>query len=150
MYNKVIYNSALYNRYTVTVWRGTAEGVSEAIGKLVWSGSLRGSAEAVSEGVGLLFRIIRMGGTAEALSEQISTISAYDKKVLTLEGLILSVNDVLEIDTDTMCVYLNDVLIIDKVADSAVYFPLLPGANNITITGSGTVDIEIVQKDRWL
>ena len=65
-------------------------------------------------------------------------------------GFSLATNDVLIINTEDWTVRKNGVSYVSKVMAGSDFFWLTNGDNVIEFTGSGTVDITIIQKDRWL
>lgn len=65
-------------------------------------------------------------------------------------GFTMTTNDVLIINTEDWTVLKNGVNYVGKIAAGSELFWLESGENEIEFSGSGTVDITIIQKDRWL
>jgi hypothetical protein len=65
-------------------------------------------------------------------------------------GFTMTTNDVLVINTEDWTVLKNGVSYVGKIAAGSELFWLKNGDNEIEFASSGTVDITIIQKDRWL
>jgi phage-related protein len=64
-------------------------------------------------------------------------------------GFSLTTNDVLVINTKTWTVTKNGTNYLDKVKAGSEFFWLESG-DQIEITGTGTIDLLVAHKDRWV
>lgn len=69
---------------------------------------------------------------------------------ITLESVSLTTNDVLIINTADWTVTKNGANYLDKAGSASEFFSLECGDNDIEITGTGTIDLTILHKERWV
>lgn len=73
-----------------------------------------------------------------------------DEETITINSALgIMTGDIVIIDTDLMTMTIDGTDYSRHLEDDSVYFKLMPGVNVITFAGTGTVDIEVTQKDRW-
>ena len=173
MFNRAPYNRTAFNRasFLVFEWAATVQATSDATAKFVLAIKLEAMAEGIADGSGVYVRVILprginesraqsaawfvrtmfMEALAEALSYSKGTkVSIYELVTMVIENLNMSAGDLLFIDTEHMNVMLNGESVVDKVVRGSGFFYLQPGENSITVSESGTADIKILWKDRWL
>lgn len=173
MFNRAPYNRTAFNRasFLVFEWTATVHASTEATAKLVLAMQLDSQVEAAATGSGMFVRIILpesmveteavttawfvrrmfMKALAEAISSAKGTkVSIYELVTMVIENINMSAGDLLFIDTEHMNVMLNGESVVDKIVRGSGFFYLQPGENSITVSETGTADIKILWKDRWL
>ena len=145
MYNRTPYNRTQYNRKArfVFEWTATANAESGSGGALLVIRYLAGTAEAETSASGEVVRILLFTSEAEAVAEAIGDYI----RTLFFEGDAIAEANASGTGVST---YGQEVMVVDRVSDSSVFFKLMSGVNDIIVEGGTTADIRILWKDRWL
>lgn len=70
--------------------------------------------------------------------------------MLTFTNINLTAGQVLRIDTEQRTATVGDTNVLNKLSSTSKWFNLENGANEIELTGTGTVTIKTLWRDKWI